>query len=136
MSDSACGPDTSSARLRLAVLAPEFSVCKFAAMPEELLERGFCFVVRTDEELSVVCETARVGEGTLAREDGWRAFKVCGPLDFGLVGILAKISAALADAGVPLFAVSTYDTDYILVKAEKLDTAIIALRAQGCDVVA
>ena len=128
-------PDASRVQIKLVVLECPLSVCKFEKLPDGLLDCGFCCVARTEEELSVVCETARVPKGTIAREDGWRAFKVQGPLDFGLVGILAKISAALADADVPLFAISTYDTDYVLVKEQRLKVAIDALREYGCDVV-
>jgi len=79
-----------------------------------------------------VCETERVPENTLTRDDGWRAFKVEGPLDFGIVGIMAKLSSALAAAQVPLFAISTFDTDYIFVKADNLKSAIAALTVADC----
>ena len=123
-----------SMQLRLDVLAPAFSVCKLDAagtVPAALLERTYCFVSRTPDELSIVCETAAVPADAIAREDGWRALKVAGPLDFGLVGILAKICSELAASKVPVFAVSTYDTDYVLAKAENLDTAIHALENAG-----
>ena len=123
-------------RLRLEVLSHRLSVCKCDEAPTHLLNEGFCFIARTDDEMSVVCETAHVPAGATAREDGWRALRVAGPLDFGLVGIMAGISSALADAGVPLFALSTYDTDYVLVKGEMLETAIAALRDCGFQVVA
>jgi hypothetical protein len=71
---------------------------------------------------------------TVARSDGWRAFRVAGTLDFSLVGILAALSKTLADAGVGIFAISTFDTDYILTKAEDFDRALAALRAAGHDV--
>ena len=111
-----------------------FSVCKLDEMPEGLFGGEFCCVVQTTEEISVVCETSRAPEGAISREDGWRALKVSGPLDFGLVGILSKLSSALAEAGVALFAISTFDTDYILVKEGRLKTAVDALRRQGCQV--
>ena len=119
-------------QLHLVVLDCNLSVCKLDKLPEDLMEDGFCCVTRTEDELSVVCEAKKVPDDALVREDGWRAFKALGPLDFALIGILAKISAALANAGVPLFAISTYDTDYILVKEEHLDSAIVALRDEGC----
>jgi len=125
-------PEAFHMQLHLVVLDCNLSVCKLDKLPEErLMEGGFCCVTRTEDELSVVCETNKVPDDALVCEDGWKAFKVLGPLDFGLVGILAKISAALADAGVPLFAISTYDTDYIMVKEEHLDSAIDALRNEG-----
>ena len=128
-------PAALSMSLQLIVLDSPLSVCKYDDVPESLAGKGFYCLVRTDEELSVVCETELTPAGAIAREDGFRALKVQGPLDFGLVGILAKISSALAEASVPLFAVSTYDTDYFLVKEEYLDTAISALRQEGCEVV-
>ena len=125
---------TACAGITIDVLGCNLSVCKLAELPEGLLDEGLCFVARTSDELSVVCETAIVPTETLAREDGWRALKVRGPLDFALTGIMAKISSALADARVAIFAVSTFDTDYVLVKEDKLDTAIAALRAAGCEI--
>ncbi len=119
-------------QLQLVVFDCALSVCKLDKLPESLLDGGFCCVTRTEDELSVVCETGKVPEDALAREDGLRALKVQGPLDFGLVGILAGISTALANVSVPLFAVSTYDTDYVLVKEENLGLAIAALRDGGC----
>ena len=121
-------------RIALEALDCDLSICKLAELPENLFGNGLCFVARTDEELSVVCETTVVPSETLAREDGWRALKVRGPLDFALIGIMAKISTALANAHVGLFAVSTFDTDYVLVKKEQLETAIAALRAAGCEI--
>ena len=121
-------------RIELDVLDARLSVCKFDALPPGLPDKGFYSITRAGDEVSVVCETGASCDGASAREDGWRAFKVRGPLDFGLVGILAKISSALADADVPLFALSTFDTDYILVKEENLEAAIAALRNSGCNV--
>ena len=127
-------PDALKAEIRLSVAGGAFSVCKLGGMPEGLFDGGFCCMVKTADEVSLVCETARAPEDAVAREDGWRALKVHGPLEFGLVGILAKITSALAEADVPLFAISTFDTDYILVKEGDLETAVAALRRQGCEV--
>lgn len=126
--------DRAESKLKLAVLACRLSVCRYAELPPVPPAGAFVSVTQTADEVSLVCETESVPAGAVAREDGWRAFKVAGPLDFGLVGILAKIASALADAAVPLFAVSTYDTDYVLVKGESLDAAIRALREVGCEV--
>jgi hypothetical protein len=90
-------------------------------------------IVRTDDELSVVCPAAEV-PGDVHHEGPWRALKVAGPLDFALVGILARLSAAIADAGISIFAISTFDTDYLLVRGDTLDGAVAALRAAGHDV--
>ena len=118
--------------LKLKSLPLDLTVCKLATLDQLDLSAGFFFVGRTDEEISLVCETARVPENTLAREDGWRAFRVEeGPLDFSLVGILARISAVLAENQIGIFAVSTYNTDYILVKKENFPKAQKVLTSEG-----
>ena len=122
------------ATLKIELLDCRLSVCRYAEVPEGLPREGFLSVTRTGDEVSVVCETGRAPSGPQACEDGWSALKVLGPLDFSLVGILAGISTMLAEAGIPLFALSTYDTDYILVKEGDLRSAIEALRAGGCEV--
>jgi hypothetical protein len=87
---------------------------------------------RTAEELAILCCESRVPEGVRA-ERGWRAFKVQGPLDFSLFGILARIAVPLAQARVSIFAISTYDTDYVLVRADDLDRAAEVL-SRSCTV--
>ena len=87
-------------------------------------------VTRTAEELSVVCEQAGVPANIQAERD-WRALRIKGTLDFSLTGILANIAFPLANAGISIFAVSTFDTDYVLVKAERLGEAVSALTAAG-----
>lgn len=121
--------------MRIRVLPGEYSVCKVERVPAEALEAEFCFVGKTDGELSLVCETALAPAETLAREDGWSLMGIVGELDFGLTGILARIATTLAEAGVPIFAVSTYDTDYLLVKATDLPAARTALAAAGYELV-
>ena len=93
---------------------------------------GFWSITQTSDELSIVCPQECVPGGVL-HEGGWRVLKVPGPLSFALTGIMASISSALADAGISIFALSTYDTDYILVKADQLENAIDALRRQGVE---
>lgn len=109
----------------------ELTVCQLADAAQVDLSAGFYFLCRTDGELSLVCPTRDVPANALRREDGWRGFRVKGALDFSLVGVLARISGMLAGAGIALFAVSTYDTDYVLVKAEDFDRAADALSAAG-----
>jgi len=87
-------------------------------------------LVRTPDELSIVSAAGSVPE-SVRSEPGWRAFKVAGPLDFSLVGILAALSGALAQAGITLFALSTFDTDYLLVREQDLDRAMLALESEG-----
>ncbi len=121
--------------MKLEVLPQTFSVCKVADYGGVDFGAPFVFTGVTDGEKSLVCPTAIVPANTIARSDGWRAFRVAGMLDFSLVGILAALSKTLADAGVGIFAISTFDTDYILTKAEDFDRALVALRAEGHDVV-
>ena len=104
-----------------------FSVCKVKDASAIDLAAEFCFVGKTDEELSLVCMTENAPKEYIEREDGWRAFRIQGVLDFSLIGILAKISSLMADNGIGIFAVSTYNTDYILTKAEKYEKALQVL---------
>lgn len=120
--------------MKLEALPHSFTVCKPAELSGIDFSRKFCFVGKTDRELSLVCETAAVPANTLAREDGWRAFRICGTLDFSLVGILAGISAILADQQIGIFAVSTYDTDYILIKEVDFGRALATLSQAGYEI--
>ena len=117
--------------MKLKVLDAELTVCQVADAANIDLKAGLCFIGKTDEELSLVCETEAAPARTLARSDGWRAFRIEGVLDFSLVGILARISAILAAHNIGIFAVSTFNTDYILVKDIHFDRAIAALEKNG-----
>ncbi len=108
------------------------TVCKVGALSAIDWDAVPLFVGRTEEEISVVCPTARAPQRTTAREDGWRGFSIVGTLDFSLVGVLSRLSGALAQAGVGLFAVSTYNTDTILVKEESFERAVRVLEDCGC----
>lgn len=108
-----------------------FSVCKVKAFPENILESPFCFAAKTDEERSLVCQTQHVPQNTLAREDGWRMLRIRGTLDFSLTGILAGITSLLAENGIGIFAVSTYNTDYLWTREENFLQAQAALTAAG-----
>ena len=116
--------------LTIQLLPQPLTVCKVESLADFSMA-GLCFIGQTDSELSLVCETALVPARTLAREDGWRALRVAGPLEFSLTGILSEIASTLAAAKVPIFAVSTYDTDYILVKRENLARTVAALTGAG-----
>ncbi len=107
------------------------TVCRVADVGSIDLAADFYFIGRTDEEISLVCRTADTPAGADPREDGWRGFRIEGVLDFSLVGILSKLSSLLADSGIPIFAVSTYNTDYILVKEEHFACALEVLAAAG-----
>ena len=117
--------------MNLEILPHSFTVCKDMDPAEIPRDASFLFLARTDGELSLVCPTACAPARCGAREDGWRAMRIVGCLDFSLVGILSGIADALTRAGVSLFAVSTYDTDYILVRDFALEDALAALRAAG-----
>jgi len=117
--------------MRLQVIEGKFSVCKVENLRAVNFNVPWLFVGKTDAEISVVCLTADVPHATLAREDGWRALRVAEQMDFGLTGVLAGISTVLAQAGISIFAVSTFNTDYILIKAENLGLAQTALEAGG-----
>ena len=117
--------------MELKRLPYDLTVCKLSRIEDADLSAGFFFLGKTDEEISLVCRTEDTPENTLAREDGWRAFRIQGVLDFSLIGILSKISGILADNGIGIFVVSTYNTDYILVKKENFDRAMEVLSEAG-----
>lgn len=116
-------------------LPMDFSVCKVGGITGGALAAPFTFFARTDEEISLVCPSEYAPADALKTEPGWRAFRVKGPLDFSLIGILADIAACLARRRVSIFAVSTFDTDYILVKADHLPDALEALEEAGYETV-
>lgn len=109
----------------------EFTVCKVLDLSEVEPSHEFYFISRTDEEISVVCRTEDVPQNTCCREDGWKACRIQGTLDFSLIGILAEISGILAKQKIGIFVISTYQTDYILTKAENYERAMLALEEAG-----
>ncbi len=120
--------------MKLKKLPYNLTVCKTQSISDIDLSSDFFFIGMTDEELSLVCRTEDVPEKTVERDDGWRGFRIEGVLDFSLVGILSKLSTILAENGIGIFAVSTYNTDYILVKAENFERAMAVLAAAGYEV--
>ena len=121
--------------MKLKKLPHELTVCKVSSIAEIDLNGGFFFIGKTDEEISLVCITSSTPAKTLEREDGWKAFRIEGVLDFSLIGILSGISNVLAESGIGIFAVSTYNTDYILVKDADFDKAAKALTSAGYTVI-
>lgn len=111
------------------------TVCKVQTVTEVDLTKEFFFVGKTDEEVSLVCVTEEAPEGAIAREDGWRGFRIRGMMDFSMIGILARVSAVLAEKGIGIFVVSTFNTDYVLVKETKFERALAALEEDGYVVV-
>ena len=120
--------------MQLKTLPYNLTVCKLPDITDIDLSKGFYFIGRTDEEISLVCKTEDTPADTLERDDGWRGFRIEGVLDFSLIGILSKISGILADNEIGIFAVSTYNTDYILVKAENFAKALRVLSEAGYSV--
>jgi hypothetical protein len=127
--------------LRLTLLPDRYAICRMEAslaIPAWALGAtsvaGLVSITRTPDEVSIVCPEATMPDGDLAGirlSRGWRCLWVAGPLDFALVGVLASVTDPLAAAGISIFAVSTYDTDYVLVPGEKLSDALRALIAAG-----
>ena len=123
--------------LELEALSGEYAICRLpadAALPDwarpEPPEGDFVSISRTRHELSITCPVKRVPPDVRAERD-WACFKVVGPLDFGEIGVVASLAAPLAEAGVSIFVVSTFDTDYLLVKSAKRNQAVAALAAAG-----
>jgi len=121
--------------MELIKLPHDLTVCKVADIADIDLGAGFYFIGKTDEELSLVCRTEDTPSRTLQREDGWKGFRIQGILDFSLIGILSALSGILARHGIGIFAVSTFNTDYILVKREQFEYALEVLSAEGYTVV-
>ena len=111
------------------------SICKVADVSDLDLSADFYFIGKTDEELSLVCRTEAAPDRTTDREDGWKGFFFQGVLDFSLIGILSRISGILAENNIGIFVVSTFNTDYILVKEENLSRAVRLLSEAGYTVV-
>ncbi len=121
--------------MRIKIISEDFTICKIPDSKEIDLSQKYCFVGRTEEELSLVCITENVPAETLQREDGWKGFRIEGMLDFSLIGILAGIAALLAEHKISIFAVSTYHTDYIFMKKERFEEAMEILQRAGYEIV-
>lgn len=121
--------------MELKKIAHDFSVCKVIDYSLVDLENEFCFTGKTDQENSLVCPTGMVPTNVLERDDGWKAFRIQGVLDFSLIGILAKIATILAENEIGLFAISTYNTDYILTKEKDYLRALEVLKEAGYKIV-
>lgn len=113
----------------------EFSLCQVENYDGVNWDAPYVFTGQTDEEKSLVCLSRDVPVHTVRRDDGWRAFRLKGTFDFSLVGILSKIAAILAAQRISIFAVSTYNTDYVLVKRKHYEKALAALEEAGYHIV-
>ena len=116
-------------KLKLKLLKDMYGVCRLnnnSKIPEWGAKGEFSSITRTEDELSIVCLQNNIPEG-IQCEKSWEVFKIEGPLDFSLIGILSAISSLMAEKGISIFAISTYDTDYILIKDKELNKAIEVL---------
>jgi hypothetical protein len=123
-------------KLQLSVLPDLYAVCKLpsnAPIPEWATSAAFTSITRTGDELSIVCEQSLVPEG-VRYECGWRCLRVRGMLDFSMIGVVKALVTPLADVCVSVFVVSTFDTDYLLVKMHDLEKGVAALRASGHEI--
>ena len=121
--------------MELKAFKNELSVCKLSSLEGIKTDSDLCFLGITDEEISLVCNTSEAPLNCIEKDDGWRAFRIQGVLDFSLIGILSKISGILADNKIGIFAVSTYNTDYILVKEKDFERALSLLASSGYSIV-
>ena len=121
--------------MELKKLEYDLTVCKVETIADIDMSTDFFFIGKTDEEVSLVCKTDETPEKTTEREDGWKGFRIQAVLDFSLIGILSKLSGILAENNIGIFAISTFNTDYILVKAESFAKALDVLSAEGYAVV-
>lgn len=120
--------------MKLKAIEHDFTVCKVRDISQVDFNDEFCFLGKTDEEISLVCRNEKTPLNTVEREDGWKAFRIEGILDFSLVGILSGISAVMAENEIGIFALSTFNTDYVLVKKHNFERAVNALREAGYEV--
>jgi len=121
--------------LMICVKKERYSICKLAAVPDLYKIKGFSSVSVTGKEVSLVCEQGNVPETAIKVSDNWIMFEVMGKLDFSIVGLVSEISTALAEKNIPIFAISTFDTDFFLVKRAHMERAIDALVTTGYPVV-
>jgi hypothetical protein len=122
--------------LEIRLLAPRMAICRLepnSDLPAWVKGDSFCTITRTDEELSIVCPEAAV-PGSVFCDQGWRCLKIKGPLDLSETGVLYALARPLAEAEISIFALSTFNTDYLLVKEKDLERAIRVLSQQGHNV--
>ena len=120
--------------MKIRKIYQEFSVCQVEDYSLVNLDSEYSFIGKTDEEKSLVCITDEVPSNVIRRDDGWKAFCIQGVLDFSLIGILAKIATILADNNISIFAISTYNTDYVLIKNKNYQKALKVLKSIGYEI--
>lgn len=114
--------------MQLQILSCDFSVCKITSIETVDMSKPFTFVSVTDDEISLVCETACIPDNCIEAEHGWKGLKISGILDFSMIGVIAKIANLLAEQKISIFVISTFNTDYILLKSDNFTKAIDILR--------
>ena len=121
--------------MKIKAIEYDFTVCKVTGYSLVNLDSEYVFLGKTDEERSLVCLTSEVPSNTTERTDGWRAFCIEGVLDFSLIGVLSKICGIFAENKIGVFAVSTYNTDYVFIKEENFQKALDILKHSGYEIV-
>lgn len=119
--------------MKISILEDNFSVLQYDNMPYGL--DGVYFTAKTDDEVSVMCKTEIIPDGYIKKEDGFRGLKIEGTLDFGLFGIISRITSILADNDIGVFVISTFNTDYIFVKEENLSVSCQLLFQSGYEII-
>ncbi len=114
--------------MTIKIIPHNFTICKVTDYSMTDFSAEYCFIGKTDGENSLVCITSDTPPNTEKREDGWHGFRIEGELDFSLIGILSRISSVLAENGIAIFAMSTYNTDYIFVKEADFEKSLKVLR--------
>lgn len=121
--------------MEIKIIDRDFSICKVKNYSDVDITDSYVFIAKTDKENSLVCETDKVPNNTTHIDNGWKAFRIEGILDFSLIGILSKISTLLAENKIGIFAISTFNTDYILTKKENFQKAISILSKNGYKII-
>ena len=121
--------------MEIKIIDMDFSVCKVENYSSIDINDRYIFISKTDEENSLVCETNKVPNNATHIDNGWKAFRIQGILDFSLIGILTKISTLLSQNNISIFAISTFNTDYILTKNENFQKAINILSKNGYKII-
>ena len=121
--------------MKIRKIHQEFSVCQVEDYSLVNLDSKYCFLGKTDKEKSLVCVTSDVPSNTIQRDDDWKAFYIQGILDFSLIGVLSKIITILANNGISIFAISTYNTDYVLIKKENYQRALNILKSSEYEII-
>jgi hypothetical protein len=125
--------DQRSAKLTFTILRETFAICRLekdASIPDWVFQGGLFSVTRTNDELSIVCPQINVPKGIVCNQ-GWSCLKIKGPLDLSSTGIISLVASALEKENISLFSISTYDTDYVMVREKALEKAIFTLTEAG-----